>query len=171
MPLPILRLALLLALTGYANSQQLAAGNLLLATAKSRDSDFARSVVLLIHYDAESAIGLMLNKPTTVPMSERPAGGQRQIGHDLRRWASQHRHSWPSPLQFPALFLRNLEQAADPEADLRPHAVQLLPHLRRLHRLDRPAVAKRDRAWALESDARESWDTLAAFGRLPKALT
>ncbi len=70
MPLPILRLALLLALTGYANSQQLAAGNLLLATAKSRDSDFARSVVLLIHYDAESAIGLMLNKPTTVPMSD-----------------------------------------------------------------------------------------------------
>ena len=32
--------------------------------------DFARSVVLLIHYDSQSAVGLMLNKSTTVPISE-----------------------------------------------------------------------------------------------------
>ncbi len=66
----ILRMTLVLALAGSANSQPLAAGKLLVATAKSRDPDFARSVVLLIHYDSESAIGLMLNKPTTVPLSE-----------------------------------------------------------------------------------------------------
>ncbi len=66
----ILRTALVLALAGSANSQPLAAGKLLIATAKSHDPDFARSVILLIHYDPESAIGLMLNKPTTVPISE-----------------------------------------------------------------------------------------------------
>ncbi len=66
----ILRTALVLALAGSANSPPLAAGKLLIATAKSHDPDFARSVILLIHYDSESAIGLMLNKPTTVPISE-----------------------------------------------------------------------------------------------------
>lgn len=64
------RMTLVLALAGSANSQPLAAGKLLLATAKSHDPDFTRSLVLLIHYDSESAIGLMLNKPTTVPISE-----------------------------------------------------------------------------------------------------
>src|ERR1700733_13383632 len=51
-------------------AQTLATGNLLVATPKSRDPDFARSVVLLIHYDSDSAIGLMLNKPTAVPISD-----------------------------------------------------------------------------------------------------
>jgi putative transcriptional regulator len=66
----ILRLTLLLALAGFANPQQLTTGNLLVATAKSHDPDFERSVVLLIGYDPESAIGLMLNKSTTVPISD-----------------------------------------------------------------------------------------------------
>jgi len=65
-----MRLALLLAVALSANSQVLATGKLLVATAKSHDPDFARSVVLLIHYDSESAVGLMLNKSTTVPLSE-----------------------------------------------------------------------------------------------------
>jgi Uncharacterized ACR, COG1678 len=51
-------------------AQPLATGNLLVATPKSHDPDFARSVVLLIHYDSESAVGLMLNKPTAVPISD-----------------------------------------------------------------------------------------------------
>jgi|ERR1700734_1089961 putative transcriptional regulator len=86
-----LRPALLLALTLSANSQQLATGKLLVATAQSHDPDFARSVVVLIHYDSQSAMGLMLTKPTDVPMSEllpevkgRPAtvyaGGPVMIG-------------------------------------------------------------------------------------------
>ena len=67
----ILRLPLLLALLALsANPQPLATGNLLVATAKSYDPDFAGSVVLLIRYDRESAIGLMLNKPTLVPIGE-----------------------------------------------------------------------------------------------------
>jgi putative transcriptional regulator len=60
---------LLLALASSA-SAQLATGNLLIATAKSHDPDFAHSVILLILYDSESAIGLMLNKPTSLPITE-----------------------------------------------------------------------------------------------------
>jgi putative transcriptional regulator len=82
-----------------AHGQQLAAGKLLVATAKSHDPDFARSVIVLIHYDSESAIGLMLNKPTDVPISDvlpeakRPvklyAGGPVTIGvHGLLRTKS-----------------------------------------------------------------------------------
>ncbi len=52
------------------NGANLGIGALLVATAKSNDPDFARSVILLIHYDSESALGLMLNKPTAVPISE-----------------------------------------------------------------------------------------------------
>jgi putative transcriptional regulator len=63
-------LVCLMLLAASCQSQQLAAGALLVATAKSHDPDFAGSVVLLIRYDSESAIGLMLNKPTTVPISE-----------------------------------------------------------------------------------------------------
>jgi putative transcriptional regulator len=66
-----LRIGLLaLVLAGCANSQQLSTGNLLVATAKSHDPDFAHTIVLLIHYDAEAAIGLILNKNTAVPVSE-----------------------------------------------------------------------------------------------------
>ncbi len=57
-------------LAGFGHAQPLGTGNLLVATAKSKDPDFARSVVVLIRYDSESAIGLMLNKPTDVPISE-----------------------------------------------------------------------------------------------------
>jgi putative transcriptional regulator len=58
------------ALVSCATPQQLSTGTLLVATAKSNDPDFARSVILLTHYDQESAIGLMLNKATSVPISE-----------------------------------------------------------------------------------------------------
>jgi putative transcriptional regulator len=68
---PILRLPLLLALIALSiNPQPLATGALLVATTKSHDPDFARSVVVLIRYDSESAIGLMLNKPTSAPITD-----------------------------------------------------------------------------------------------------
>ncbi len=60
----------LLAMAIFAHSQTLATGSLLVATPKSLDPDFSRTVVLLIHYDSEAAIGLILNKPTDVPISE-----------------------------------------------------------------------------------------------------
>lgn len=68
------RLALVLAILPMAGAllagPRLEAGSTLVATAKSHDPDFARSVVVLIRYDAESAIGLMLNKPTDVPITD-----------------------------------------------------------------------------------------------------
>jgi putative transcriptional regulator len=66
-----LRLPLCLALLGLPGySQPLATGTLLMATAKSNDPDLARSVVLLIQSDRESAIGLILNRPTSLPVTE-----------------------------------------------------------------------------------------------------
>lgn len=46
-----------------AGVQELAAGEILIATARSHDPVFARSVVVLIHCDADSAMGLILNRP------------------------------------------------------------------------------------------------------------
>jgi putative transcriptional regulator len=66
----ILRLIPLLAVAISAHSQTLATGNLLTATPKSLDPDFSRTVILLIHYDSQAAIGLILNKPTDVPISD-----------------------------------------------------------------------------------------------------
>lgn len=63
-------LPLFLALALSSNCQPIATGSLLVGTAKSADPDFARSVVLLIHYDSASALGLMLNKPTSVPVTD-----------------------------------------------------------------------------------------------------
>jgi putative transcriptional regulator len=69
--LRLLRLQLLpFALAVSSNCQQLTTGNLLEATARSHDPDFASTVILLIHYDSEAAIGLILNKKMPVPVSE-----------------------------------------------------------------------------------------------------
>jgi putative transcriptional regulator len=45
-------------------------GAVLVATEKSHDPDFARSSVVLIQYDAESAMGLIIGKATDVPVSD-----------------------------------------------------------------------------------------------------
>ena len=59
----------LLLAAGSASGQSLAVGNLLVATPKSRDPDFARSVVLLVHSGPEGAVGIMLNRPTGTTLS------------------------------------------------------------------------------------------------------
>jgi putative transcriptional regulator len=43
---------------------------LLVATEKSHDPDFTHGVVLLTQYDRLSAVGLMLGKPTDIPVAE-----------------------------------------------------------------------------------------------------
>src|SRR5581483_8346938 len=48
----------------------LAPGNILVATAKSHDPDFAGSAIVLIQFDSDSAVGLMLNKATSVPVGD-----------------------------------------------------------------------------------------------------
>jgi putative transcriptional regulator len=47
-----------------------AAGQLLIATSASRDPDFARSVVLLVRSDGAGAVGVFLNRSTSVPLAK-----------------------------------------------------------------------------------------------------
>ena len=49
---------------------QLAAGKLLVATQKSRDADLKQTVVLLVQYDRDTAVGLIVNRRSDVPASE-----------------------------------------------------------------------------------------------------
>src|SRR5215472_11981512 len=73
--------ALVLALQMGA-AQQLGVGKLLVATGKSHDPDLAQSVILLIHYDQDGAIGLILNHP----VNEVYFGGPIALGvHTLFR--------------------------------------------------------------------------------------
>ena len=50
-------------------TEDLAAGKLLVTPRDAPDPAFAESVILLVHYDRESAVGLMINRRTTVPLS------------------------------------------------------------------------------------------------------
>ena len=49
---------------------QLAAGKLLIATQKSRDADLKQAVVVLVQYDRDAAVGLIVNRRADVPASE-----------------------------------------------------------------------------------------------------
>jgi putative transcriptional regulator len=47
-----------------ADAQQIATGSLLVATPKSHDPLLGQSVVLLVHYDPDGAMGLIVNRRT-----------------------------------------------------------------------------------------------------------
>jgi len=49
---------------------QLAPGKLLVATQKSHDPDLRQSVVLLVQYDKDQALGLIINRRSDVPASD-----------------------------------------------------------------------------------------------------
>ena len=51
------------------NAKDLGAGKLLVASRSLGDPNFAETVVLLVHYDADGAVGLILNRRTDVPLS------------------------------------------------------------------------------------------------------
>ena len=51
------------------NAKDLGAGKLLVASRGLADPLFAKTVVLLVHYDAEGVVGLILNRRTDVPLS------------------------------------------------------------------------------------------------------
>ena len=70
------RIATFLALVAWltaatANAdQQAAAGKLLVATDEVRGEIFARTLILLLHYDEAGAMGLVVNRPTDVAPTE-----------------------------------------------------------------------------------------------------
>jgi putative AlgH/UPF0301 family transcriptional regulator len=51
------------------NPENLGIGKLLVASRDLADPIFAKTVVLLVHYDAESVVGLMVNRRSDVPLS------------------------------------------------------------------------------------------------------
>ena len=51
------------------NPSGLGAGKLLVASRELGDPNFAKTVILLVHYDHDSVVGLMLNRRTDVPIS------------------------------------------------------------------------------------------------------
>jgi putative AlgH/UPF0301 family transcriptional regulator len=51
------------------NAKDLGAGKVLVASRNLTDPNFAETVVLLVHYDAEGVVGLILNRRTDVPLS------------------------------------------------------------------------------------------------------
>ena len=51
------------------NPKDLAAGRLLVASRDLADPNFAKTVVLLVHYDVQGVVGLVLNRRTDVPLS------------------------------------------------------------------------------------------------------
>jgi putative AlgH/UPF0301 family transcriptional regulator len=51
------------------NVKGLAAGKLLVASRELADPNFAQTVVLLVHYDPQGVVGLVLNRRTHVPLS------------------------------------------------------------------------------------------------------
>lgn len=51
------------------NPNDLAAGKLLVASRALADPNFAETVILLVHCDAEGVVGLILNRRTNIPLS------------------------------------------------------------------------------------------------------
>jgi putative transcriptional regulator len=51
------------------NPENLGIGKLLVASRNLADPIFAKTVVLLVHYDADSVVGLMVNRRSDVPLS------------------------------------------------------------------------------------------------------
>jgi putative transcriptional regulator len=51
------------------NPDNLGVGKLLVASRYLGDPQFAKTVILLVHYDAQGVLGLMLNRRTKVPLS------------------------------------------------------------------------------------------------------
>jgi putative transcriptional regulator len=54
----------------FKNPQDLSVGKLLVASRGLGDPDFAKTVVLLVHYDEKGVVGLILNRRTDIPLSQ-----------------------------------------------------------------------------------------------------
>jgi putative AlgH/UPF0301 family transcriptional regulator len=54
----------------FRNPKDLGAGKLLVAGRGLGDPRFAKTVILLVHYDADGVVGLILNRRTDVPLSQ-----------------------------------------------------------------------------------------------------
>jgi putative transcriptional regulator len=55
---------------GLLRAQQPALGKVLVASPKTADPDFKRSVIVLVHHGGEGTVGFMINRPIDAPLSE-----------------------------------------------------------------------------------------------------
>ncbi len=70
-------LLLLACLPAFSQTDDLAVGKLLVASRDLGDPNFAKTVILLVHYDQDKgSVGLVINKRTDVPIS--------RVFHDLK---------------------------------------------------------------------------------------
>src|ERR1700736_6606304 len=60
----------LLVAGALAWTQDISVGKILVASRKSHDSDFAGTVILLVRHDRQATIGLFVNRPLNIPLSE-----------------------------------------------------------------------------------------------------
>ena len=75
-------LLLLACVPAFCQTDDLAIGKLLVASRDLGDPNFAKTVILLVHYDEEKgAVGLVINKRTDVPIS--------RVFHDLKEAGSR----------------------------------------------------------------------------------
>lgn len=63
-------LPVLLHAQGGFQTERLAPGKILVAAKELPDPNFAQSVILLVKYDTEGAMGIILNRQTEIPISE-----------------------------------------------------------------------------------------------------
>ena len=54
----------------FKNPKDLGMGKVLVASRGLGDPNFAGTVILLVHYEADGVVGLLLNRRTTVPLSQ-----------------------------------------------------------------------------------------------------
>ena len=79
------------------NAKDLGAGKLLVASRELADPHFAKTVILLVHYDDEGVVGLILNRRTDIPLS--------RVLEGLK--AAEHRSDpvyLGGPVETPAVF-------------------------------------------------------------------
>jgi putative transcriptional regulator len=62
--------ACLVLTTALGFGQELAVGKLIVARRTSSDPDFAHTVILLVRQDKQTTIGLFVNRPLDIPLSE-----------------------------------------------------------------------------------------------------
>lgn len=92
------------------NPKDLGPGKLLVASRELGDPNFAQAVILLVHYDTESVVGLMLNRRTDLPISRVLA--ELKIAKDLSDPVYMG-----GPLEPPAVFalLRSTDKVESAE--------------------------------------------------------
>jgi putative transcriptional regulator len=79
------------------NAKDLGVGKLLVASRDLGDPSFAQTVVLLVHYDEEGVVGLILNRRTEVPLSRVLEGRKAAID-------PSHKVYRGGPVETPAVF-------------------------------------------------------------------